>query len=179
MSTPSSGTHPTGQANLVTFLFLIVLSVIGVGITDFSPADAHRYWLFMIFVCAAVALLGTVVKSRGQGGKQHVSRFAVQVLHWSACFAAVLITYALIHNGRLNNADAGLVMLLLLSLAVFLDGAHVGRHFYLLGTLLGLMTLAMAYVEEFIWIILIISVFMTFVAIYWDWYGASRHAKLQ
>ena len=179
MSTPSPGTYPAGQANLVTFLFLIVLAVIGVGITDYSPADAHRYWLFMVFVCAAVAIMGALVKSRGQGSKQQVSRFAVQILHWSACFAAVLVTYALIHNGRLNNADAGLVMLLLLSLTVFLDGAHVGRHFYLLGTLLGLMTLVMAYVEEFIWIILIISVFMTFVAIYWDWYGASRHAKLQ
>jgi 4-amino-4-deoxy-L-arabinose transferase-like glycosyltransferase len=85
---------------------------------------------------------------------------------------------ALIHNGRLNNADAGLVILLLLSLTVFLDGAHVGRHFYLLGILLGLMTLVMAYVEEFIWIILIISVFITFVAIYWDRYISSRHAKL-
>jgi hypothetical protein len=174
VSTPSSATHPTGQANLVTFLFLIVLSVIGVGITDFSPADAHRYWLFMIFVCAAVALLGTVARSRGQGGKQHVSRFAVQVLHWSACFVAVLIIYALIHNGRLNNADAGLVIMLLLSLTVFLDGAHVGRHFYLLGTLLGLMTLVMAYIEEFIWVILIISVFITLVAIYWDRLSTHR-----
>ena len=162
----------------MTFLFLIVLSVIGVGITDYSPAYARFYFKYITIFCAAVAIIGTVVKSRGQGGKQHVSRFAVQVLHWSACFAAVLITYALIHNGRLNNADAGLVILLLLSLTVFLDGAHVGRHFYLLGTLLGLMTLVMAYVEEFIWIILIISVFMTFVAIYWDRY-AGRHRRQQ
>ena len=174
MSTPSSATHPAGQANLVSFLFLIVLSVIGVGITDYSPADAHRYWLLMIFVCATVAIMGTVVKSRGQGGRQHLSRLAVQLLHWSACLAAVLITYALIHNGRLNNADAGLVILLLLALTVFLDGAHVGRHFYLLGALLGLMTLVMAYVEEFIWIILIISVFITLVAIYWDRFSTHR-----
>lgn len=174
MSTPSGSTHPAGQANLVTFLFLIVLAVIGVGITDYSPSDAHRYWLFMIFVCATVTISSTLPKSRGQGGKQYVTRFAVQALHWSACLAAVLITYALIHNGRLNNADAGLVILLLLSLTVFLDGAHVGRYFYLLGTLLGLVTLVMAYVEEFIWIILTLSVCTMLVAIYWDRFSAGR-----
>ncbi|MEN8205229.1 MAG: hypothetical protein ABFS24_04365 [Pseudomonadota bacterium] len=57
MAAPSSGVHQAGQVNPVTFLFLIVLSVIGVGITDYSPADAHRYWLLMIFVCATVATL--------------------------------------------------------------------------------------------------------------------------
>ncbi len=47
-----------GQANLVSFMLLLVLAVIGVGITDYSPADAHRYWLFMILICASVALFG-------------------------------------------------------------------------------------------------------------------------
>ena len=163
-----------GQANLVTFMFLLVLAIIGVGITDFSPADAHRYWLFMILICAAVALFAAVRQAQGEDTRAHLKRLRVQLLHWSACVAAVIITYALIHNGRLNNADAGLVILLLLSLTVFLDGAHVGRHFYLLGFLLGVATLVMAYFEEFIWIILIISVCMTLLAIYWDRYQASR-----
>ena len=163
-----------GQANLVTFMFLLVLAVIGVGITDYSPADAHRYWLFMILICAGVALFGAVQHDRGAGTKTHLRRLRVQLLHWCACVAAVIITYALIHNGRLNNADAGLVILLLLSLTVFLDGAHVGRHFYMLGILLGLTTLVIAYFEEFIWIILIISVCMTLIAIYWDRYQARR-----
>ena len=35
--------YKPGQANLVTFMLLVVLSVVGVGITDYSPADAHRY----------------------------------------------------------------------------------------------------------------------------------------
>jgi len=165
-----------GQPNLITFMFLLVLAVIGVGITDYSPADAHRYWLFMIFICAAVAILGTLMQARGEDRRMNLSRLWVQLLHWGACIAAVLMTYALIHNGRLNNADAGLVILMLLSLSVFLDGAHLGRHFYLLGFFLGMMTLLMAYLEEFIWIILIISVFMTLIAIYWDRYSAQRAA---
>jgi len=167
-----------GHVNLVTFMFLLVLAVIGVGITDYSPADAHRYWLFMIAICAAVAILGTLLQSRGEDRRQYLSRLWIQLLHWSACVAAVLLTYALIHNGRLNNADAGLVILLLLSLTVFLDGAHVGRHFYLLGFLLGMITAIMAYVEQFIWIILIISVFITLVSIYWDRYASRRNSKL-
>ena len=163
-----------GQANLVTFMFLLVLAIIGVGITDYSPADAHRYWLFMILICAAVALFGAAQHDKGAGTRTHLRRVRVQLLHWSACVVAVIITYGLIHNGRLNNADAGLVIQLLLSLTVFLDGANAGRHFYLLGFLLGLTTLVMAYFEEFIWIILIISVCVTLLAIYWDRYQARR-----
>mgnify|MGYP001823009947 FL=1 len=163
-----------GQANLVTFMFLLVLAIIGVGITDYSPADAHRYWLFMILICAAVALFGAARHDKGAGTRKHLRRVRVQLLHWSACVVAVIITYALIHNGRLNNADAGLVILLLLSLTVFLEGANAGRHFYLRGLLLGLTTLVMADFEEFIWIILIISVCIILIAIYWDRSNARR-----
>lgn len=164
----------SGEIGLVTFLFLVVLAVIGVGITDYSPADAHRYWLFMIFICAGIALYGAVQHERGESASTHLRRLRVQLLHWSACVAAVIIAYALVHNGRLNNADAGLVILLLLSLTVFLDGANAGRHFYLLGFLLGLTTLFMAYVEEFVWIILMISVAITLVAIAWERSRAKR-----
>ncbi|MDH3971962.1 MAG: hypothetical protein OEU63_07280, partial [Gammaproteobacteria bacterium] len=93
---------------------------------------------------------------------------SVQLLHWSACIAAVLIVYSLVHTGRINNADAGLIMLLLLALTVFLNGAQVGPYFYLLGGFLGLMTVFMAYIEQYIWFILIAAVIFMIVAIYWD-----------
>ncbi len=38
----------TRESRLRGFLLLLVLSVIGVGITDYSPADAHHYWVFIV-----------------------------------------------------------------------------------------------------------------------------------
>jgi hypothetical protein len=106
-----------------------------------------------------------------------MERYAKQVLHWSACIAAVLIVYSLVHTGRINNADAGLILLLLLALTVFLNGAHVGPYFYLLGSMLGVMTVTMAYIEQFIWFILIIAVIVMIVAIYWERLRAGKHNR--
>jgi hypothetical protein len=168
MSTEKPGGDRPVRANLVTFMLLVVLSVIGVGITDYSPADAHRYWIFMVFVCAVMSILGGLSQSRGQQNRRSVAWLTTQVLHWSACIAAVLVVYLLVHTGRVNNADAGLIMLLLLALTVFLNGAHVGSYFYLLGFFLGLMTITMAYIEQYIWFILVAAVITMIVAIYWD-----------
>lgn len=168
MSSNETTANRPVQANFVTFLLLVLLAVVGVGITDYSPADAHHYWVFMVFVCAATAILAGLSQPRRAGEQRSISWLGVQLLHWSACIAAVLIVYSLVHTGRINNADAGLIILLLLALTVFLDGAHVGPYFYLLGALFAAMTLAMAYIEQFIWLILIIAVIGLIVAIYWE-----------
>jgi len=168
MQTENNASVRPARANLVTFMLLVLLSVIGVGITDYSPADAHRYWIFMVFVCAVTSILAGISQPRQKKNMRSLSWISVQVLHWSACIAAVLIVYSLVHSGRINNADAGLILLLLLALTVFLNGAHVGRYFYLLGALLGLMTVTMAYIEQYIWFILIAAVIVMIVAIYWD-----------
>lgn len=168
MSTERNASARPVRANLVTFMLLVVLSVIGVGITDYSPADAHRYWIFMVFVCAFTSILAGISQSRGKQNRRSLSWLSVQLLHWLACIAAVLIVYSLVHTGRINNADAGLILLLLLALTVFLNGAQVGPYFYLLGAFLGLMTVTMAYIEQYIWFILIAAVVVMIVAIYWD-----------
>lgn len=162
MTTETSLAARPRQRNPLVFLALVVLALIGVGFTDYSPADAHLYWVFMVLVCAVTSIVSEFMHSRGYS--EHTSRVMVQVVHWSACFVAVLITYSLVHTGRLNNADAGLVLLLLLSLSVFLDGVHLGVYAYLFGTLLAFMTVAMAYVEEFIWMILLASVAVSVLA---------------
>jgi len=42
----------------IILLLVLVLSLIGMGITDFSPLESHRYWTLMIivFTFASIAL---------------------------------------------------------------------------------------------------------------------------
>jgi hypothetical protein len=68
-------------------MLLVVLSVIGVGITDYSPADAHRYWIFMVFVCAFTSILAGISQSHGKQNRRSLSWLSVQLLHWLACIA--------------------------------------------------------------------------------------------
>ncbi len=68
----------------------------------------------------------------------------------------------------------GLVILLILSLATFLDGIHVGWRFYLVGLLLGLTTIFAAYFEEFMWMILAIAIICIVFAMYLEKYLVSQ-----
>ncbi|MDB4409213.1 hypothetical protein N9235_00145 [Gammaproteobacteria bacterium] len=60
---------------------------------------------------------------------------------------------------------ASLVTFLLLALTVFLNGAHTGPYFYLLGRFLEVMTVSTAYIEQYIWFILLAAVITMVVAI--------------
>jgi membrane-bound acyltransferase YfiQ involved in biofilm formation len=68
----------------------------------------------------------------------------------------------------------GLVVLLILSLATFLDGYHVGWRFYLTGTFLGITTVLAAYFEQFMWVMFIIAILSVVFAVYLEKYLTSR-----
>ena len=71
------------------------------------------------------------------------------------------------------------VIFLLLALTVFLNGAHTGPCFYLLGTFLGVMTVSMAYIEQYIWFILLAAVITVVVAIYRERLVGRRHTTAE
>ena len=56
----------------------------------------------------------------------------------------------LLHKGRLDNENTGLVILLLLALSVFMAGIHLGWRLCLMGGVLGTALVAAAYLEEYV-----------------------------
>jgi membrane-bound acyltransferase YfiQ involved in biofilm formation len=53
---------------------------------------------------------------------------------------------------------SGLVILLILSLSTFLDGYQVGWRFYLAGIFLAITAILAAFIEEYMWILLVIAI---------------------
>jgi hypothetical protein len=53
----------------IVFIILISFSIIGFGITDFSPGDSHRYWFAMVPVFAGACLLLEWDRARNKGQK--------------------------------------------------------------------------------------------------------------
>jgi hypothetical protein len=150
-------------------ILLIVLSIIGVGVTDFSPAVSHWYWLAMVFVFGLGCILIEWEQAKGEGqGKLVIIR--KQLLQWVGLLLAVQLVYLLLHAGRLDNENTGLVILLLLALTVFVSGVHVQWRLCVVGVLLGLALIMATYLEEFIWLIMIlmavVAVFIYFAAKY-------------
>ena len=147
--------RPTYQEWIVAVL--IVFSIIGVGVTDFAPAVSHWYWLAMVPLFGVACLLIEWDRARGKGLSPGVI-IRNQALIWISLFVAVQLVYLLLRAGRLDNENTGLIILLLLSLTVFGSGIYLGWRLCVVGAFLGLALVLATYLEEFIWLFMIILV---------------------
>ena len=144
----------------------LVLSIIGIGITDFSPAESYRYWSFMVFIFAVMAVV--IGRSRTTRSSPVLDNLILmQTIHWGATLLTLACVFLILRAGRLNYEDTGLVILLILGLAMILDGARVGWRFGVLGLLISITAVTAAYLEEFVWIIISIAACLTLFSILW------------
>jgi hypothetical protein len=140
----------------IIFVILMVLAIIGVGITDFSPARSYWYWLAMapVFACACLIIEWTRVRSEG---KSWLSILRTQLLTWFGLLVAVQLVFLLLRAGRLTYESTGLVILLLLALTTFIVGIQLGFQLCVLGGFLGLTLLFVAFLEQYVWVIAFVA----------------------
>ena len=74
-------------------------------------------------------------------------------LHWLGVLVAIELVYVFIDAGRLTNADTGLLNGTILALGTFTSGVHTNWRLVVIGTALGLGTAAVAYIEQYLWIL--------------------------
>lgn len=157
------------QLEEAILILLLILSLIGIGITDYSPADGYWYWIIMIGIfCIAAIFIGWMQSKRHF--KDFKKLFLEQIFHWSSSMLIVGAVFSLLHAGRLNSTSAGLVIMLIVSLATFLDGLRVGWRFSMNGLFLGVSAVVVGYVQRFMWIEILLAVGIvafTFLVEYW------------
>ena len=137
----------------IIFVILVVLSVIGIGITDFSPARSYWYWFAMAPIFACACLILEWMRFGGEG-KSWLSILRNQLLTWFGLLVAVQLVFLLLRAGRLTFESTGLVILLLLALTTFIVGINLGYQLCVLGAFLGLTLLVVAYLEQYVWVVL-------------------------
>ncbi|MEE3327625.1 MAG: hypothetical protein VX252_09840 [Myxococcota bacterium] len=142
----------------VSEFMLIAIFIIaggGVAITDMSPNWGYWFWLGLVPLLAVTSLYRSWI---GTGSKREGGVFwtlRVQIFHWLGLLGALEIVFLLYtYTNRIDAAQSGLVSLLVVALATFLAGIHFHWHFAVLGIMLALSTLAMAWVEAFVWVVI-------------------------
>ena len=135
-------------------IFIFVIAGGGVAITDMSPNWGYWFWLGLVPLLALTSLYRSwASERRREDGMFWTLR--VQILHWFGLLGALEIVYLLYtFTNRIDAAQSGLVSLLVVALSTFLAGIHFHWHFAVLGIMLALSTLAMAWVEAFVWIVI-------------------------
>jgi len=139
------------NAERILFLTLFLLSLIGIGVSDFSMKYGFWYWLAMVPVFGGASIYNEweAGRKKEEGGETLLGR---QVIHWLSLFAVVYLVHVLQSTGRMNQEDAGLVLLMALSLVVFLAGVHFNWRFVVLGVVLGATVAMAALADQYFWI---------------------------
>ena len=140
------------RAQEIVLVGLVLLSGIGIAVSDASRDYGYRYWLAMAPIFGVLSAIAAGSEARRSGGAvaPAVTR---EVLHWSGLAVAVYLIYLLQASGRVTNEAAGLVALIALALTSYLAGIRTNWRFCVVGAILACAVAAAAVVEQFLWVV--------------------------
>ncbi|HMB30959.1 MAG TPA: hypothetical protein VKN82_03960 [Desulfohalobiaceae bacterium] len=163
--------------NGIIIITLLLLSCLGIGITDFSPHYGVRYWIIITAVFALISIFFGFSKNKELGyGTKYVF---TQILHWLGLLLAIFMILYLEGSGRINSEAAGLVTLLIVAVVSFLSGVHGDWRFGLIGILLGLTLIGAAWIEEYFWMLLIPLFIALVIGILWFWHQRKTKSSVE
>ena len=162
----------------VILILLLVLSLFGTRITDYSPVDGYGYWIIMVFVFALLAITIAWLQS-----KHRITDFKKilyeQSLHWLTSLLVVEGVFSLQKTDHLTQENAGLVIMMILAQSTILDGLRVGWRFGLVGIFLGISAIIAANTHHFFWIEIIIALLIVIVTILVEVWQRKKARKTQ
>ncbi len=157
----------------ITLFVLLGFSFTGVAITNISPGRSHLYWLVMVpvFFIASLITEWPHVRSGKYPWKTVIWNHTQQ---WLALLVAVELVFVIQEIGRLNNETTGLMLLLVFALSTFVAGIRMGWLFRLAGIFLASSLLMLAYVERYLWALLILAFLLLLFHHFWVRFERKR-----
>jgi hypothetical protein len=158
----------------VVAIFMVVLAMIGVGLTTTNRTAAPKYWLALVpvygLLCVGVAWYR---KRHGAPGRVIIR----QVLHWLVIAVAIYLDFYVRGTGEMTGEAAGLNALLLLSVGCLLAGVHLEWMFAVVGVLLATTLMLAVKAEQYLWLAFIIgAVFVAAMFALMRWRARSHHS---
>lgn len=147
------------------FAVLIVLSIVGIAITNYSQNYVLEYWLVMVPVFACVSIYYGWVRDKK---KRHDISPVIreQILQWAGLLIAVLLVLLLVNYGSISRKDAGYFIIILLSLSTYIAGIRYDWKLIVLSALLGL-TAGVAAIVEYLFLIVLIVALLAGAAVFY------------
>jgi hypothetical protein len=140
----------------VVGVIMVLLALLGVGLTTTSSAAASTYWISLVPIYGLLCVSLAWVRARNDPG---VRRPVVirQVFHWLGIGVAVGLDFYIRGTGVETSTAAGMNALLLLALGCYLAGVHLEWLFVLVGILLTLALLVVAKADQYLWLIFVVG----------------------
>jgi len=159
------------KAHIIVALFLVIISFVGMFVTNFFQSVAWFYWDFMIPVFALLCIVLSWLDATGH----HLDGVTLlhEILHWASILATIYLVSVFVHYGIVSHIDAGLFVLTLLALGTFLAGVYINKTFYFISVAQALFILATLLFIKYLIIISVILIVILLVFLFIRY----RHAK--
>jgi len=153
---PEAEPTSEGPSLTVSAIFaaaMMVLALIGAGVTLANVSWAEKYWLTLVpifgLICIAAAWTQTRTLDRA------VIR---QVLHWLALALIIAVNFSIFRrSGEQTSIATGLSTLLILALGCLLAGVHLEWMFALVGLLLIAIAVMVSVAQEYMALVVLIG----------------------
>ena len=137
------------KVRIAVNLFILLLAFIALILVNFH---AQSSWAFIRLMAVADAILSLFLFWYLNRGKHIVNRATIwhHLLHWVGMLACVYMIAMFVHSGIIGSNQAGLMVITILSLGLFLAGVYTEPTFLLIGVTLGIFAVAAAYIESYL-----------------------------
>ncbi len=135
------------SVDLWLFILMLVLALVGVGITQAEHAGGKLYWLLLILVYAGISL----ARAWQRANERHAPVWPMiraQVFHWLGALVAINIVLYFESAEIAPRGTAADFSLLILALSCYLAGVHFNWSYALLGGLLAVMAVGLGYLDQ-------------------------------
>ena len=149
-TTPGATPHPEPAhgvsiwRRLGVYIFMVVWAVGGLAYTDVNPTRSVGFWQLTTVLFAIIAIIHVV---RSDAPNRTVLALK-QVAHWAAFLAAMVLLHSHYVTDLVTGDPLGVVTLVLLALAVFLDGVYVDWRFCVVGLVLAAGVVVVAWLDD-------------------------------
>ena len=174
----TGATSGTGRHGILRrigiYLVMIAWSVGGLAYTEVNSANVVTFWLITTVLFAIIA----IVHVYRSDAANRTSLALKQLVHWGAFFAAMVLLHSHLVVDLVAGDPSLIVVLILLALAVFLDGVYVDWRFCVVGLVLASGSLVVAWLDDWSLVVTLAAIIVVAIAaLYLVHHFASHRAR--
>lgn len=158
--------HHHWKMRLLVGFLMLGLSFIGLIISDLRQNGAWNYWRVMVPVYAFLCIFLSWYLRR----KQKIIKPTTilhELIQWLGLALSVYLVSIFVNIGLIGRFEAGLVVLTLLALTIFIAGIYVESTFFLIGLLLGIFAAAAAVMAAYLYTVMLPLTIVVAIGLVW------------
>lgn len=155
---------------------MLIFAFVGLIVTDLWKNGAWNYWHYMSPVYALLSLWLSWSLRRG-GHKAPVATIWHEIAQWVGLMGAVWLMSGFVKLGLIGRFEASMQVLVLLALTVFTNGIYTEHSFILIGIVLGLFAGVVAFINEYLFAIMLPVIVVAAIVLYWLFHRKKSDTK--